>query len=75
MAFKFNAFTGNFDVVRNAKDTATKVYFGTGAYFTFDESDTVSLYINDILVETWTAAPTAGASGSPQGLLLALTYP
>ncbi len=64
MSYKFNPFSGNFDYyeqsIRGENSTT---------YFTFDGS-VVSLYVNNVLRQTWT---TSATTGSPMGLLLSLT--
>ena len=71
-----NPLTGKLDfiAVRNSLDTDSRVYLGTDTYLSFDGINTVTLVINGITVQTWSASSTHSA-GEPAGLLLALTYP
>lgn len=58
MGLKFNVFTGNLDY--------------TGNTYFVENGDTLELWWNGSLVQSWTVTPPA-TSGTPIGLLLVLT--
>jgi len=70
MTTKFNPFTGTLDYV-STSSISNPVYFSSNTYFIYDGINTVSLYINNSFVTSWTGGTIAG---SPMGLLLSLTY-
>lgn len=74
MAFKFNPFTGNFDKVRGSKNQICLGSGSTKACLAFDGVDTVTLTINDAVVQTWQNQAAQPLQGNPMGLLLSLTY-
>ena len=55
-------------------DNGFKVNFGTNTYLQYDGVGTLNLYVNDELLDFWATTSSVPETGSPIGLLLALTY-
>lgn len=74
MALKLNPITGRLDLVT---DDINQLQIGDAdTYFKWVAPDTLELYVNGALRQSWTTAVVAPPTlGSPYGLLLTLTQP
>lgn len=56
MAYELNPFTGTLDIVGNGIRNANST-----TYFSFDPATgTLSLYVNNVVRQTWTTTPVVG---------------
>jgi hypothetical protein len=71
---EFNPFTGEPDLVRA---DINQVQIGDAdTYFKWVAPDTLQLWVNGSVAQSWTVTPvTPTTEGQPMGLLLTLTYP
>ncbi len=74
MSFKINPFTGKFDEVTG---DLNQIPIGDAdTYFKWVAPDTLQLWVNGVMRQSWTTAVTAPTTeGQPYGLLLTLTQP
>lgn len=74
MPWKFNPFTLTLDYYTTGTGGPQNPLYITSTTYFQQVGNTLYLYVNGVIRQEWTTTVVSG-SGSPIGLLLALTYP